>query len=227
MKLYFLVEGISSELKAYPQWIKAHVPSLTHHQKFSDFKEAEEGVYFFSGAGYPSMLDHVVNCAHEINIDSCVDYFFVILDCDDENIETRYNLVKEKLDEYNFPDRLNIIITIQKRCFETILMGNKVSFPRQPQSSLLRDYYNYYDIINDDPELMGHYSDDYNHAKFHAKYAIHAFRERRINYSKSNPSAVSKPEYFEKISERVKSDKHLQCMLPFIEALEEISAKLN
>lgn len=227
MKLYFLVEGLSSEMKAYPEWIKAYLPNLDKHNTITDFMNADSGTYFFSGKGYPSVLNKISKCMDEIIKTGNVDYFFIILDADDEEIDARKKLVQDKLDECTIPERLKVVITIQKRCFETILMGNKVSLPRYPKTELLREYYKYYNAVVEDPELMPNFSDEFTHSQFHFKYAITAFRERKINYSKSNCSSIATKEYFQKICERIKTDSHLTSMLPFVNALDDISNAMN
>lgn len=56
MKIYFLVEGVSSEKKVYPAWTQYFLPSLIHFKKYDDFYHAEQGFYVVSGGGYPSIL---------------------------------------------------------------------------------------------------------------------------------------------------------------------------
>ena len=228
MKLYFLVEGISSEMQVYPEWIKYHLPTLVHYPNFDDFKSSESGCFFFSGEGYPSILNHVENAMRDIIEDGGVDYFFVILDSDEDSIESREAEVQACLDKLTaIPDRLHITIVVQQRCFETVLLGNRNALPRQPNSEPLISYYRYYKALDDDPQLMGHYNDDYTHSQFQAAYAMKALRQRGIRYSKANCSPVADPKYFEKVCERVKNRGDLSCLVPLIDSLEEIAEKLN
>ncbi|MCG9690027.1 hypothetical protein L1D13_24315, partial [Vibrio tubiashii] len=173
--------------------------------------------------GYPSIINEIEKSIEEIKKTGNVDYFFIIMDADDDEVTARQELVQSELAKCSVPERLKVVITIQKRCFETVLMGNKVSLPRHPQTELLKTYYRYYNAAVDDPELMGNYSGDFTHSQFHFKYAITAFRERRINYSKSNCASIATKEYFQKICERIDKDSHLQSMRPLVDALDEIS----
>ncbi|EGQ8032048.1 hypothetical protein AAA797_000215 [Vibrio parahaemolyticus] len=227
MKLYFLVEGLSSEMQVYPKWIGYHLPNLVIHDTFDDFVQSKEGCYFFSGEGYPSILRHVKNAVVDIQTDGSVDYFFVILDSDEDTIESRKKEVEDELKELDIPERLHVIIVIQERCFETMLLGNRNALPRFPRSQPLIDYYNYYDASVDDPQNMGNYNDSYTHAQFHEAYTVKALRERRIRYTKSTCSAVATADYFEKICQRVDNFNHLNCLIPLISTLEEIRLKMQ
>ncbi|EPO0006865.1 hypothetical protein [Vibrio diabolicus] len=228
MKLYFLVEGISSEMQVYPKWIKHHLPTLPHFLNFDDFKNSESGCFFFSGQGYPSILSHVKNALHDIVADGSVDYFFVVLDSDEDSIASRQAEVQQCLDEFGaIPERLHVTIVVQERCFETMLLGNRNALPRHPSSEPLISYYRYYKALDDDPQLMGNYNEDYTHSQFHAAYAIKALRQRGLRYTKANCSPVADPKYFEKICERVAQRGDLKCLVPLIETLEEIANKLK
>ncbi|MGR6834089.1 hypothetical protein [Aliivibrio wodanis] len=227
MKIYFLVEGISSEMQVYPEWIKHFIPTLTTFISFKEFKESDSGCYFFSGEGYPSILNHIKNAVDDIKSDGSVDYFFIILDSDEETIEYRRQLILNEIDKLDIPERLNVIPVVQSRCFETILLGNKLAMPRFPKKEPLISYYQYFNVVNDNPEQMGNYDDDFTHSQFHSAYAMKALRERRINYSKSNCSGVASPEYFANVCNRVENTGDLSCILPLINTLEEISNKLD
>lgn len=229
MKLYFLVEGVSSEMKAYPEWIKYYLPSIQFCQNLSEFKDTKFGSYFISGEGYPSIFNHIQNSIEDIINDGSVDYFFIILDADEDESQKRIELVKNAIDSVSvkIPERLSIVTLVQSRCFETVLLGNRNILPRFPKTEPLISYYQYYNVVENDPALMGNYSSDFTHSQFHFKYAIHALRERRINYSKSNCSSISNPDYFEKICQRYEERDHLKCLTPLIETLKEIADKMN
>ncbi|EOA6546111.1 hypothetical protein ACI1IY_000747 [Vibrio vulnificus] len=227
MKLYFLVEGISSEMQVYPKWISYHLPSLTVYDEFDEYIESKSGCYFFSGAGYPSILNRIPDAVSDITTDGATDYFFIILDSDEDTVEIRRSEVEAELKKLVIPSRLHIVTVIQKRCFETMLLGNRNALPRFPTSQPLIDYYGYYNAVEDDPEMMGNYSDSYTHAQFHEAYAVRALRERRIRYSKSACSAVATADYFERVCNRVTENNHLSSLLPLINALEEIKIKIS
>ncbi|MEZ8882500.1 hypothetical protein AB4511_07810 [Vibrio sp. 10N.222.54.F6] len=227
MKLYFLVEGLSSEMQVYPEWVKHIIPDLETFTKFSDFKASSSGCFFFSGEGYPSILGHIGNAITDITDDGSVDYFFVILDADEDSVDVRKQFILDEVNKVELPERLHVVPVVQSRCFETVLLGNSSAIPRFAKAEPLISYFQYYNVIKDDPELMGRYNVDFTHSQFHAAYAMKALRERRINYSKSNCSAVANPDYFSKICLRVKESKHLLSLVPLIEALEEVANKMK
>lgn len=227
MKLYLLVEGISSEMQAYPVWLKYFIPVLTHHDNFEAFKSADEGFHLISGHGYPSIITHINNAAGDVNDIGDIDYFFVILDCDEDEADIRKAIVEAELVKYAFPDRVNVEVVIQNRCFETLLLANRKAIPRQPTSERLINYVRYYDVVENDPEAMGHFNDDFNHAQFHAEYANKALREKRIRYTKSNCGDVATVDYIQEIDKRINDTNHLQSFAAFIQQLKTIQKKIN
>lgn len=227
MKLYFLVEGISSEMQVYPKWIKYFMPKIIEHKDFESFKHSKSGFYLFSGMGYPSILNHIQDTISNIFDIGDVDYLYIILDCDEDDLNKRLDIVKNELKKHTFPDRLNVQVIIQKRCFETILLANNMVMPRNPKDSPLIEYLKYYNVIDNDPEDMGNYSDHYTHSQFHTEYAIKALRDKRIRYTKSNCSSVTGNDYIQKIEERVALTPHLKSFKLFIDSLKAINERMS
>ncbi|WP_052956322.1 hypothetical protein [Photobacterium angustum] len=182
--------------------------------------------FLVSGMGYPSILNQINNSIQDILDIGDVDYFYIILDCDEDDVESRKDLVHEALSKFTIPSRLNVEIVVQKRCFETILLANSVAMPRNPTTSPLIDYYRYYDVIANDPEDMGCYNSDYTHSQFHTAYAIQALREKRIRYTKSNCSSVTGVDYISRIEERVYNTPHLKSFRKLLESLKGVNEKL-
>ncbi|WP_026016839.1 hypothetical protein [Catenovulum agarivorans] len=226
MKLYFLVEGVSSEMQVYPEWIKFFIPSLNYFDSFEDFKSCSSGFFLISGEGYPSILNHLENSSKDIVDIGDVNHFFIILDCDESTVEHREREVKEGIEALNLELNAEITVIIQKRCFETFLLGNNQAIPRQPNDYPLIDYFRYFNVITDDPEEMGAFSTEYTHSQFHAKYAIQALREKRIRYSKSRCDSVATSEYVEKIEQRVNDTEHLKSFTKLANKLKEINHEL-
>ncbi|MFT6902616.1 MAG: hypothetical protein ACJAXS_002832 [Colwellia sp.] len=226
MKLYFLVEGVSSEMQVYPEWVKFFIPKLCYVEAFEDFKSCDSGVFLVSGEGYPSILNHLENSVKDITDIGNVDHFFIILDCDESTIELREKEVMDGITSLNLDLNAEITVIIQNRCFETFLFGNSQAIPRQPNSYPLIDYCRYFNVIANDPEDMGSYTDDNTHSQFHAKYAIQALREKRIRYSKSRCDGVANPEFVEKIFQRVSDTEHLKTFKKLADKLNEINQVL-
>ncbi|MBY7806735.1 hypothetical protein KW444_05460 [Vibrio fluvialis] len=223
MKLYFLVEGISSEMQAYPEWLKYHLPTLVRFFKLDEFKAADKGYMLISGEGYPSILNHIKNSVEETR-ESLADYLFIILDSDEDTVAEREQQIKDIIDNLDIPQRLKVIIVVQNRCFETLLLGNKKAVPRRAQSEPLITYYRYFNAYESDPEDLGCYNkDEYTHSQFHLRYAKAAIKEKGFTYSKNNCSAISTPQYFGNICKRFKDDNEIRSLKPLIEELESIS----
>lgn len=225
MKMYFLVEGKGTEMKVYPNWLKEILPRLEYFRDYESFKNSESGIYLFSGEGYPSILNHIENSVKDICDLADVDYFFIILDCDESTIEERKKEVDKKLSELEIPKRLEVSTLVQKRCFETILLGNKKVIPRAPNTERMQKFRNYYDVSSNDPERMGNYSSKYTHSQFHSAYVRAAFVERKMAYSKSNPRSVMDKSYLDELVKRIDETQDLINFSDFIEKLRGIAKK--
>ena len=226
MKLYFLVEGVSSEMQVYPEWVKFFTPSLSYIESFESFKSCNSGFFLISGEGYPSILNHLKNSLKDIIEIGDINHFFIILDCDESTIEQREKEVMDSIASLGLNINVEITVIIQRRCFETFLLGNNQAIPRQPNSQPLIDYCRYFNVITNNPEEMGTYSDNNTHSQFHAKYAIQALREKRICYSKSRCDGVATPEYVEKIVQRINETEHLKSFKKLADKLYEINQLL-
>ncbi|MCZ4339408.1 hypothetical protein [Shewanella colwelliana] len=228
MKLYFLVEGVSSEMAAYPVWIKTILPMLDRYSSYNDFKATDKGFYIISGRGYPSILNHIENAVENIIDSSDVNHFFVILDADEDSIQVRETEVNEQISKHNLPAHTQVHVIVQNRCFETILLANRKAIPRQATSVPLVEYKRYYDVVQLDPEIMGPYDTNrFTHSQFHSEYALKALREKRIRYSKSNPASISNEDFLKEIIKRTNETNHLDSFKNFVRKLTEIKIDLE
>tara|TARA_R110002126_G_scaffold69922_13_gene176348 strand:+ start:2479 stop:3174 length:696 start_codon:yes stop_codon:yes gene_type:complete len=228
MKLYFLVEGVSSEMSAYPVWIKSILPMLDRYQEYDDFVTSNKGFYIISGYGYPSILNHIADASSNIVEMNNVNHFFIILDADEDSVEVREQEVLKTIFECDLPTNTEVHVIVQNRCFETILLANRKVIPRQAKSEPLIAYKRYYDVINDDPEMMGQYDDErFTHSQFHAEYAFKALREKRISYSKSNPQSICNEVYINEIIKRTRESEHIKSFKIFIDKLKYIKSTMD
>lgn len=209
MKAYFVVEGEATELFVYPGWIKNLKPELTIFSKYDDFASANSGIYFVSGYGYPNIFNEIANAVKNINKINNVDCLFVILDADEDDAKTREEAVKERVLSEKMVTHTKLEVVVQNRCFETFLLGNQKCFSRQTTNTELLKLIQYYDVLNNDPELMGNYSEDFTHSQFHFKYAVTMLREKRVRYTKSSCEAVVDSSFYEALVQRIKSTTHL------------------
>ncbi|WP_158685578.1 hypothetical protein [Pseudoalteromonas sp. T1lg122] len=223
--MYFLVEGRGTEMRVYPKWVNAFLPKLPFHNDYESFKSSDNGFYLMSGDGYPSILNEIDNAIVNVNNIGNVDYLFIVLDCDEDCEKERYQEVINKTAPQNLNERTEIKVIIQKRCFETILLGNRKVIPRNSNNAQFVSYFNYHDVTLQDPELMGNFSDDFTHSQFHAEYLRKALMDKRIKYSKGNPKAILCESFTNELIKRVKETDHLPMFQNFVGIMEEISLK--
>ena len=222
MKMYFLVEGNSTEKKVYPEWLKILIPGIEQHLSYDDFRKSEQGFFLFSGQGYPSILNHISNSVSDINDAGDVNFFFVVLDCDESSVEEREKEVIEKVTSANLNESTECHVIVQKRCFETTLLGNEKVISRQPNTEKMRTYSQYYNVVLNDPEEMGNYSDKFTHSQFHEAYIRAALVEKRVKYSKSNPKEIMSKTYFDELIKRISSTEHLESFNSFVSKISQI-----
>ncbi|WP_318443376.1 hypothetical protein [Photobacterium leiognathi] len=213
-------------MQAYPEWLKYHLPTVARCNHIDEFKNSEQGYMLFSGEGYPSIIDHISNAVEDVKY-ALADYLFIILDSDEDSIEVRRERIQEIIDELDIPTRLKVVIVVQNRCFETLLLGNKQAVPRRAQSEPLISFYRYFNAFYTDPEQLGNFEDDYTHSQFHAKYAKTAIRDKGFIYSKTRCSSIANAQYFENICQRYHDDGDLKSLSPLIDELELISKRFN
>lgn len=227
MNLYFLVEGRSSEKKIYPAWLSYLLPKLNQVKNFDEV--TENNYYLFSAEGYPDIKNNAFpNAIEDINNNGNYDYFIVCLDADESTVKEREQEILDVLQDKKIKlDRAQLIIIIQNRCFETWFLGNRRIFKRNPQDSLLRDYINYYNVSEDDPELMGCYKTFNTHAQFHEAYLREMFKAKKIAYSKRNPGDVKKQFYLEQLQSRIHDcPEHLKTLRQFLNFCDTIKNKI-
>ncbi|MGB5594902.1 MAG: hypothetical protein WBM62_12815, partial [Crocosphaera sp.] len=98
---------------------------------------------------------------------------------------------------------------------------------RQPQELPLSDYINYYDVYQNDPELMGKYEFS-NHANFHEAYLKAILKANNLKYSKKLPRKTQEKHYFEQLLKRIQdTPEHLQTFQDFIEFCDMLKTQLS
>lgn len=215
MNAYIIVEGDRTETSIYPAWLSIIAPDL---QRINDPWQVKENCYYlFSGGGIPNIYHHTVQSVIDINNINSGDYKFdCLMICLDTEQESR-EYILEQIDSYlkasNVkPQGFQIVVFEQKVCMETWFLGNRKIFKSNPQDTDLLRYINYYNVGDNDPELMGNI--DKNKfstiAGFHFKYLKSMLAERNIRYSKNNTEAICKQDYLEELIKRYKETSHLK-----------------
>ena len=220
MNIYFLLEGRSTEKKIYSSWLNYLLPELTKVKYYHQV--ARNNYCLVSAHGYPSIIhEYIPDAIEKIRETGKYSYLVICIDAEEETVESK---IKE-IDDFIVQNNLNLelgnvkfIPIIQNRCIETWLLGNRKMFnSRQPLSNPLLDYVKYYDVSIEDPELMGNYSQDYNHAEFHYLYLKEIFSARNSSYSKKLPRDAQNKSYLDELIKRVEDEtEHLKTFQNFI-----------
>lgn len=228
MNIYFLVEGLGTEKTVYPRWLSHLIPGL--EEVTDPFTVSLNNYYIFSGNGYPALLDnHLINAISDVNNIPGFNFFVICLDADEALAEERkqevLDIFKEK--KLKFKNKTELIIIVQNKCIESWFLGNKRVYSRQPNSAELRKYNNFYNVQENDPELMTAMDDFNTSAQFHAAYLKEMLMEKNIHYSKKKPNAVCEVHYLEEIIDRQKKTNHLLSFRNFLDFCEKVKNKMR
>lgn len=227
MNLYIIVEGRRTEKKVYPAWLTHLIPDLKPVNWA--YQVESKNYYLFNGNGFPALLhNHLKNSIAEVNELDKFNYLVLILDVDESTINGRIEEVNEFLEESKLElnDTTELIIIPQNRCIESWFLGNKKIFKINPQSPELGQYVQFYNVKENDPELMGIYPNFNTHSQFHADYCTEFLRERNIRYSKNKPNGVTDINYLESLIERTEKTSHLQSFKIFTDFCDKVNSEL-
>lgn len=227
MNVYFLVEGEKTEMALYPKWLSYLLPELTQVERYE--AAIENDFYLFSGNGIPSIFNHLMDAIQDINDFGKYDYLVICLDSDDLTIEETKQMVYEKMEEANVTlnNECKLRIVVQSPTIETWLLGNRKVYKRNPQGEVFRRFAAFYNVAENDPEMMDKLPDFPNKAIFHEKYLREMLKEYRIKYKKSRPNEVLVKTYFEQLQKRImETPTHLKSLQAFFELCDEIRSKL-
>ena len=217
MNIYFLVEGRRTEKKVYPKWLSHLLPNLI--EVADPFEINNDNYYVFNGNGFPSLLDnHLINSVSDVNEIAKFDYLVICLDSDDETIEHRRNEVLNfiKKNKLKLPN-CEFVIIVQNKCIETWFLGNRKVYSKQPQSAELRKYNRFFNVQEDNPELMTKLDDFGSSAQFHEEYLAEMLLEKNIRYTKRNPNGVVEKHYLKELISRQKETDHLLSFKDFLD----------
>ncbi len=224
MNLYFLVEGRRTETRVYPQWLTHLLP---HYSRVLSVESVLKNNYFLlSGEGYPRLLDEALQRSIE-DINACgrYTYFVICVDADDFSVEERSREVMARLEAASpvLDPSVSARILVQNRSIETWFLGNRAVFPRNPNGKKFREFVKFYNVSENDPEIMGMMDDHSNHADFHHEYLREMFIERGIFYTKRNPGHVADGEYLNRLIGRTQDCRdHLATFQTFLSLCRNI-----
>ncbi|MCU0450901.1 MAG: hypothetical protein MUC97_13860 [Bernardetiaceae bacterium] len=228
MNIYFLVEGKRTEVKVYPKWLSHLVPELSRVNAFDQVHE--NNYYIFSGNGFPSLLDnHLRNCVEDVNHLGCYNYLVICLDGDDDGIAS----CKQGILDFMEKEAIRLVpqtkfeIIVQNKCLETWFLANPRIFKKNPGDNLLREYMDFYNVKNRDPELMGKPLGFFGSTSvFHASYLQRLLAERNVVYTKKNPQSVIEAYFLQELVMRNQKTNHIQSFGYFTDFCEQVRANI-
>ncbi len=224
MNLYFMVEGAVTEMEVYPRWLEHLAPHLTRVERS---QEADTDCYYImSPGGYDSLLSDLPGAIETVNASGKYDYLVLVTDTEDISSEERIEEILEFMAEEKLRlKKAQLVLITQCCCIETWFLGNRRFCKREPAGADLQKYFAFFDVWENDPELMekprwfrG------SRAKFHEAYLNAVFHERlasRVHhnsYKKSEPRYVHEVFYLNQLRWRVEAENsHLKSFQTFLE----------
>ena len=229
MRVYFLVEGQSTESQVYPAWLSYLVPELNRIE-YPDI-DNENSYFLIDGAGFPSIIyTHLPNAIRDVNDCGNYNHLVICLDADESSVDERVAEIEDFLTTTNLQISARLNIIVQNRCFETWLLGNRTFIRANPIGAKLLEYKQHYDVRRENPELMPNHPNFNTTSQFHYQYLREAFKERgrNLSYGKHNPTKVLTETYLNQLQRRVESTPtHLQSLQTFFDFCQEIRGQLQ
>ncbi|MBF0536880.1 MAG: hypothetical protein HQL03_01360 [Nitrospirae bacterium] len=224
MNIYFLVEG-NTETKVYPKWLFYLVLELKEVKKLESVKN--NNYYILSAGGYPSIKRNYLPIAiGDVNTYQQYNHLVVCLDAEGMDVVDKYMEITDFIsNECLSLKTATLEIVIQNRCIETWFLGNREIYSENPKSEYLIRYTSHFNVSTNDPELMLNNGDFRTHAKFHSAYLNALFREKKIQYSKSNPRYVTEESYIQQLINRTSNSNHLATLKCFLDFCTTIKSK--
>lgn len=219
MNLYVIVEGEQSERKVYKKWIQYLNPNLKCVSRSEEI--VNNNYIIYSGFGYPFYFEIINSAIEEVNAHGKIDRLVIAVDSDEMSYEEKYCEIESHIT--NRHCKAQICIIVQHFCLETWALGNKFIISRTPQSEKLREYIKFYDVVENDPELMPAYKrEELNRAQFAVRYLKAALNEKneKLTYSKRNPKVLLNQKYFKRVKNRLETTGHIASFSAFLTAFK-------
>jgi hypothetical protein len=155
-----------------------------------------------------------------------IDRLLVCLDAEDSTYEDKLNEVESLISNYS--PSLACDAIVHNCCLETWFLGNKQMMKRYPQSELLREWKDFYDVSAACPESMPCYPGFRVKAEFHLEYLKEMLRDRAssLTYSKYSPSAVKQEKYLLALVDRYETTGHIQSFGRLVTLWRSLNGKI-
>jgi hypothetical protein len=217
MNIYIVVEGELGARRIYENWISYLNPNLLPVADI--FKIAKNNYAVLASMGYPFYFQVIQDAIDDINGINNIDRLVLVVDSEemtfDGKMDEMLNFLKGKI------CNAEIKIIIQHFCFETWALGNKRLGPRNPKNETLRKYKTFFNVLNDDPELLPSYPPgSLNRSQFAVKYLRKMLNDknRNLTYTKSNTKALIHKNYLVEVKKRYENTGHIASFSTFLDA---------
>ncbi len=221
MNVYFLVEGMRTEKKAYPKILKYYKPHYKYVQNY--FEIEKNSFYIESGLGMPQLLSKIypamLNIKDQNQTENKFDILVISIDSD---IYGGYKQAKELLQNQVEQDlikaelKINIVCIIQNPCIETWFLGNRSVYPQKIKSPF-KDFHKNYNVCANCPEKMyPPKNSNYTLSKYHLVYLKTMLKQSNLRYEKNYVDNVTTNEYINALDKRINKTNHLPSLRTFI-----------
>jgi hypothetical protein len=161
----------------------------------------------------------MIDCAIEdVNNLGNVDRLVICIDSEEMSYNEKYDEISEHIRSKKCIAEIKIVI--QFFCFETWALGNRKIVPHKPKTEIVKKYKEYFDVSDNDPELLPGYSpENLNRAQFSEKYLKKLLNDKgNLTYNKGNPKYVKHHVFYEEVKKRHLETKHIMSFKFFLEA---------
>ena len=222
MNLYMLVEGRRTEKMVYRKWITHLFPNLREANTIEDV--STDNFFIISGNGYPSYVRRINAALQDMRNSGKFDHLIVCVDAEDVSLQVRLKEIDTIVSGGPIPKAYFVIV--HDCCIETWFLGNSKMMRRNPETQRLRQWKDFFDVSENDPELLPCHAAYSSRAQFHHDYLQDMFRERDLSYSKNHPGPVLDRTYFQAIVERSSRTGHLFSFRRLLGFLNSLGASI-
>ncbi|MDE7426103.1 MAG: hypothetical protein K2N51_20795 [Lachnospiraceae bacterium] len=232
MNYYFLLEDEKSFIKVLPKWLEY---MGFHCMRVADITDVTDNSYVMqSGQGVTQLITKVLYQTIDtiLNSSNRIDSLVVIVDAEEEEVETRKHEIYTKISDYESEKEVefdfDVKVIVCNHCFESWLLGNEDIYPiEEPdKSSFFYPYYVHYNVKTNDPEYM-QVPEEINEptARYHFHYLHDAFLYKKIRYNKKKPDYVATKSYFSKLVSRMDHTVHIRSFKELYDYIHEQNIK--
>lgn len=218
MNIYVVIEGEKAAKKIYQKWISLVNKELSSVDYLQDLRK--NNYFIFSGQGQPLYWERVDRAVEDVNKISGIDRLVISLDSEDDTYEEKLSQAKSRVEKVGCV--VDVKYIIQHFCLETWLLGNNNIFHKKTKNNTLKDYYQRFDILGNDPENLPSYkAKSMNRAQFAYSYLRIGIMEKYYGekfYSKHNAGIALEETYFNRVKYRCVKVNHIKSFHDFLDA---------